>query len=123
MTDRIFIENLRVTSRVGITPEERRKPQEVLLDVSLFLSLANAGSRDDIEASIDYKKAMSLVSGIVSDGQFVLLEGLAEKLARELLGSFPAEMVRVRARKAQYSGEPSVGIEVERVREKRSSRS
>lgn len=123
MTDRIFIENLRVTSRVGITPEERRKPQEVLVDVNLFLSLTEAGTRDDIEESVDYKKAMSLVSDLISDGRFVLLEGMAEKVARELLESFPADMVRVRVRKAKYSGEPSVGVEVERVKGQRSSRS
>jgi FolB domain-containing protein len=123
MTDRIFVDNVRLSCRVGITPEERRQPQEVLVDVSLFLSLASAGRSDDVGDAVNYKEVLQRVSLSVSGREFTLLEGLAEGVVSAVLGAFPVERVVVKVRKAKYSVEPSIGIEVSRDRESWSSRS
>jgi len=124
MQDRIFVENLRLGCRVGITPEERRSPQDVLVDLGLFLDLSEAGGSDDLERTVNYSEAMDRVSRFVSEGEFALLESLAEGVASLALDAFPAvERVRVRARKARYSAEPSVGVELERTRGRASSSS
>jgi FolB domain-containing protein len=123
MTDRIFVDNLRLGCRVGITPDERLEPQEVLLDVSLFLSLAPAGASDSVKDTVNYKDLMERVSSFVSSKEFGLLESLAEGVAAVALGAFPVESVVVKVRKAKYSAEPSVGIEITRDRKSWSSRS
>ncbi|MDA4136258.1 MAG: dihydroneopterin aldolase [Thaumarchaeota archaeon] len=123
MTDRIFVDNLRLSCRVGITPEERLKSQEVLLDVSLSLSLAPAAASDSVKDTVNYKEIMERVSRFVSSKEFSLLESLAEGVAAVALEAFPVERVTVKARKAKYSAEPSVGIEITRDRKPWSSRS
>jgi len=116
MEDRVFLENLRLSCRVGITSEERRKPQEVMVDVSLFLSLKPAAEGQRMDKTVNYKDARRLVLRYASKGEFKLLEALADGLAAHLLEAFDVERVTVRARKAKYSGEPSIGIEVVRDR-------
>jgi FolB domain-containing protein len=114
MSDRIFTDNLRLKCKVGITPEERREPQEVLVDVSLHLDLARAGSSDDLKDTINYKDIVQRVSQSVSNKEFSLLESLAEGIAAAMLEAYPVDTVIVKVRKAKYSGEPSIGIEIER---------
>jgi dihydroneopterin aldolase len=123
MTDRIFVDNFRLGCRVGITPDERLKSQEVLLDVSLFLSLGAAGASDSVKDTVNYKDFMERVSRFVSSREFSLLESLAEGVAAVALEAFPLERVMVKVRKAKYSAEPSVGIEITRDRKSWSSRS
>jgi 7,8-dihydroneopterin aldolase/epimerase/oxygenase len=116
MGDRIFIDNLRVKSKTGITEAERREPQEVLLDVSLYVSTRAAGASDDVRDSLDYWVAVKRISDFVSNGEFGLLESMAERLAGLLLEEFPIEKVSVRIRKAKFAGEPSIGVEIVRER-------
>ena len=123
VADRIFIEGLRLPCHVGITPKEREEQQDVLIDASLVLDLARAGKSDRAADSVDYKEAMQVIFSVASDSEFVLLEGLAESIAQAILGFSPVSKVTVRARKAKYSGEPSVGIEIERLRKRRSRQS
>jgi len=123
MTDRIFVDNFRLSCRVGITAEERLKSQEVMLDMSLFLSLAPAGASDSVSDTVNYKELMERVSDFVSSKEFSLLESLAEGVAAVVLEGFSVDRVAVRVRKAKYSAEPSVGIEIARDRKSWSGRS
>jgi 7,8-dihydroneopterin aldolase/epimerase/oxygenase len=123
MTDRIFVDNLRLSCRVGITAEERLKTQEVMLDVSLFLSLAPAGASDSVNDTVNYKALMERISNFVSSKEFNLLESLAEGVAVAVLEDFSVDRMTVRVRKTKYSVEPSVGIEIARDRKSWPSRS
>lgn len=122
MPDRIFVENLRVSCRVGLTAEERRDPQDVLVDVTMFRDLRRAGASDSVRLSVDYKEAMSHISASATAAEHSTLEAVAESIAADLLDSFPIERVVVRVRKSKYSSAPSVGIELERVNRRRRSR-
>jgi 7,8-dihydroneopterin aldolase/epimerase/oxygenase len=112
--DTIFIENLRLDCRVGVTADERRQPQKVLLDVRLALDLRRAAASQRIEDTVDYREAKLQFSQFVSGGEFVLLESLAEGIASLALNKFKAERVVVRVRKEKYSTEQSIGIEIQR---------
>ncbi|HVC27358.1 MAG TPA: dihydroneopterin aldolase [Nitrososphaerales archaeon] len=114
--DTVFIENLRLDCRVGVTDEERRLPQKVLVDVTLTLDLSRAASSKKIGDTVDYREAKRQFSQFVSSGEFVLLETLAEGVAALALGRFEVERVAVRVRKEKYSVEPSIGIRIERAR-------
>lgn len=120
--DRIFLENLRLDCLIGVTDEERRRPQKVMLDVSLFLDLSAAAASEKIEETVDYREARRQVSQFVSTGEFLLLESLAEGVASAVLDSFKVDRVVVRARKEKYSSDPSIGVEVERLRRRRKPR-
>lgn len=114
--DKIFLENLRLQCRVGISEEERRRPQGVVVDATLILDLSKAAKLRNLAHTVDYREARGLISGVVSKGQFRLLESLAEEIAVLLLAKFDIERVVVRVRKEKYSSEPSIGVEVERER-------
>lgn len=114
--DTVFIESLRLDCRVGVTDEERRLPQKVLVDVILTLDLSRAAASKQIEDTVDYREAKRQFSQFVSSGEFVLLESLAEGVAALALDRFEVERVVVRVRKAKYEAEPSIGIEIERGR-------
>jgi 7,8-dihydroneopterin aldolase/epimerase/oxygenase len=114
--DTVFIENLRLDSRVGVTDEERRQSQKVILDVTLTLDLGPAAATKDIEDTVDYREAKRVFTQFVSTGEFVLLESLAEGVAALALERFEVERVVVRVRKEKYSAEPSIGIQIERGR-------
>jgi 7,8-dihydroneopterin aldolase/epimerase/oxygenase len=114
MPDRIFLENLRLKSQVGISAQERGRPQEVLVDVELLVGLAVAGTSDNPNDAVNYKEVLKTVSEFVTTGRFTLLEALAEGVAATVHKKFPVDKVRVRVRKAKYSAEPSIGVEVTR---------
>lgn len=114
--DRIFIHDQRVPCRVGISEDERRQPQGVIVDVDLFLDLRRAAKTRDLTDTIDYREARLLISGVASKGQFKLLETLAEEIAVLLMAKFDIHRVAVKVRKEKYSSDPSIGIEIERER-------
>jgi dihydroneopterin aldolase len=116
LMDRIFIENLHCVCRIGVTEEERRRPQQVIFDVVLTLDLGRSASSKRLEDTVDYRAARLQISHFASHGEFVLLESLAEGVASLCLDKFKVERVTVRVRKEKYSVEPSIGIEIERVR-------
>lgn len=116
MGDRIFINDLRLKCRIGVTDEERREPQEVVADVSLFAGLERAGASDDLNDTLDYIEATQRISEFAFNREFKLLESLAEGIATLMLKVVSVEKVTVKVRKAKYLSEPSIGIEIERVR-------
>jgi len=114
MVDRIFIDSMRLKCKIGVTVDERREPQDVIVDVSLILDLERAAKSNSLDDTVNYREIMQQVSAFVLAGEFTLLEGLAEGIASLTLASFRAERVSVRVRKGKYANEPSVGVEIER---------
>lgn len=97
--DKIRIRDLRVRCRIGITPEERRLPQELLITVTLHADLRKACRTDDLRHTIDYSV---LKKTILEEGEtkpFKLIERLAERIAGLSL-EFPlVQQVDVRIQK------------------------
>jgi FolB domain-containing protein len=116
MMDRIFVDNLRLDCLIGVTEEERRQPQKIIVDMDLTLDLGRAAISKRIEDTVDYREVRRQVSGFVSSGEFMLLESLAEGIASLALDRFKIDGVVVKLRKEKYAVEPSIGIEIERIR-------
>jgi len=116
MKDRIFIKNLIVLSRIGLTDRERRRKQKVVVNLEIFIDLRGAGKTDEMDRTINYKEILEKVRKIASDGEYKLLERLADEIASNLLESFAVESVDVTLRKAKYSKSPIMGIGISRNR-------
>jgi len=114
--DRIFVENLVVSCRVGITEKERSRRQAVILDLHIFRDLREAGISDDRGKTSDYAALRESVFELVSRGEFKLLESIAEKVASRLLEGAAVSQVNVKIRKKKYSTSPNIGIEITRTR-------
>ena len=79
--DRIHIRDLCARCIVGVNPEERVKPQDVVIQLTLHADCRRAGQSDDIHDTVDYKALKDHVLGMVEGSSFFLLERLAERIA------------------------------------------
>ncbi len=100
MTDSIEIRDLRVSAVIGALAVERTGPQLISVDVTLERPFAEAAARDDLAATTNYGAVIDLVERVAVQGEFVLLETLAHRVAQGVLALDPAvSQVSVAARK------------------------
>ncbi len=85
MTGRIELRGLRVMAIVGALPEERRRTQPLEIDLDLERPFDAAARSDDLADTTNYAAVLARAESVVVDGRFVLLETLAERVARALL--------------------------------------
>ncbi len=119
--DRIFVPEIPMRARVGVTEAERASGQELSIDVELGLDLSPAGRGDALERTVDYERVCDVVDGVVRARAFHLIEAVAEACARGVLDAFPViEEVRVHVRKPgalRSRGVPYAAVEVVRRRD------
>jgi len=97
--DTIRIRRLRVPCIIGTTEPERARLQEVVIDVSLQLSLSAAGRSDRLEDTVDYSQLAARLTAQVGASSFRLLEALAEAVASTCLADRRVQRVEVRVEK------------------------
>ena len=116
MKDKIFIKNLILPCKVGVTEEERVKNQNIILDVEIFCGLSRAGASDDFDQTIDYFALMKDITTVVTKGEFKLLESIGENVASLVLKDRRVLSVTLAVKKEKYSQNPVLGIEISRER-------
>ncbi len=114
--DKVLIEALVCSVRVGVPDQERMHPQKILLDLEIGLDLAGAGRYDRAEETIDYAAVCAEVKKTVEGKPFKLVEAVAQSVAERVLEKFQPVEVKVRVRKFSVPGTSSVGVEVTRSR-------
>ncbi|MGQ9631701.1 MAG: dihydroneopterin aldolase [bacterium] len=87
--DSIRLENIRVYAYVGITEVEREIGLNILVDVEAFLDLKKAGRTDDPSYTVDYIEVFDHVKDVCTRKRYVLIEGLADSIASEILEAYP----------------------------------
>jgi D-erythro-7,8-dihydroneopterin triphosphate epimerase len=73
---KIRITNLRLRTYIGFNPDEREKPQDVVINVIISHRLDPAAAIDEVEAALDYKVITKRIISLVENGRFLLLEKL-----------------------------------------------
>jgi len=119
MSDKIVIERLEFQGRCGITPDERRRPQPMAIDLELDYETASAASSGRLSDTIDYARVANRVVEVAGHEVCTLLETLGEKVLTMVFTEFPVSRARLWIRKlappmAQPAG--SVGIKLDRPR-------
>ncbi len=114
--DKLFIRQLKVPAVIGTLPEERLKPQPIVIDLEFALDIAEASVSDQLNKTIDYSAVYRCVRDYVSSSQFQLIETLAARVADELMGLFPISWLRLSVTKfpVDLSDAKEVGIVIER---------
>jgi FolB domain-containing protein len=116
--DQVFIRDLVARGIIGINDWEREKPQEILINVSLFADLRKAGVSDDINDCINYRTVAKKVQAHAETAQRFTVEALAADLASICLEMAAVQKVRIRVEKPGASRfARSVGVEIERSRD------
>jgi FolB domain-containing protein len=113
--DKVIIKNLLARGIIGVYDWERDKPQEILINISLFGDLNKAGITDDIEDSINYKTISKEAQKLAENCQRLTVEALAHDIAAYCLETNGVQKVRVRVEKpGAVRFADSVGVEIER---------
>jgi FolB domain-containing protein len=115
--DQIFIRDLLVRGIIGINDWEREKPQDILINITLFADLQPAGKNDDIHLSVNYRTITKRVMAHAESVGRLTVEALANDLAIICLEDENVQQVRVKVEKpgaARFAR--SVGVEIERSR-------
>ena len=113
--DQIIIRDLSARGIIGLNDWEREKPQEMLINLTLFADLHAAGRSDDIEDSVNYRTVAKKVLAHAESAGRLTVEALAADIARICLAEPGVLKARVRVEKpgaVRFSH--SVGVEIER---------
>ncbi len=113
--DKIFLDELKIDTIIGIWDWERKIRQTVIIDLEMSADIARAAASDSVEDTLNYKSVAKRVQQFVEDSSFQLVETLAERIAGIIRDEFDVAWVKVRVHKpGAIRGSKDVGIEIER---------
>ncbi|MBX3437887.1 MAG: dihydroneopterin aldolase [Planctomycetaceae bacterium] len=117
MPDFIDINDLHLRTIIGINPDERVNKQDVFVNVTLETDCRPAAVSDNIEDAVNYRDLCKNIIDLVEGSQFLLVERLADHIARIVLADPRVQWVRVRVDKpGALRFAESVAVTVERDR-------
>src|SRR5207302_9715632 len=92
----IFVQELRVETRIGVYAREQHLPQTLLIDLERALPSARAFTTDDFADALDYAAVVKRIQAFAADHSHKLLERFADVLAALLPAEFASPCVGVR---------------------------
>ena len=114
---RINIIDLEVFFQIGITDEERAKPQRLLITVEMDFDFSTAALSDRLEKTINYFDLSQELIKYGNGRSWKLLEKLTTNVADFIMTRFKPEAVTVEIKKFPIPQARYVSVAVARVRE------
>ncbi len=115
--DKIHISGISCLAHLGVPPQERENPQEILVDVVLSLNLEKAFHSDEVTSTVDYVGIVEKVKETLKERRFCLLESGAGHMCRYNLTDNKIKFVQVNLRKfPEVLREKASYVEVEMTR-------
>jgi D-erythro-7,8-dihydroneopterin triphosphate epimerase len=115
MSDKIIIADLLLRTIIGINEDERLNRQDVLINITLDVDTRKAGESDNIEDAVNYRTITKEVISLVESSRFLLVEKLAEEVAKICLKDSRVNYAEVRLEKpAALRFSKSVGLQIKR---------
>ena len=115
--DRIEIKDLLVRGIVGLNEEERRKRQDILVNLVLVTDIRNSAASDSIKDGCNYRSVSKAIIRMVEASSFFTVEKLATEIARLVLENDAVEEVTVSVEKpGALRFARSVGVTITRNR-------
>ena len=96
---KITIVDLEVFYCVGLTEEERAKPQRLLLTVDMGYDFSSASVSDRIEKTINYQKVAEDLLGFGEGRSWKLIEKVAANIADLVMTEYQPQAVFVEVKK------------------------
>lgn len=113
--DKVIVRDLTIEAIIGLYPWEREVRQTLLVDLDLATDIRQAALDDDLQYTIDYSAVCDAVMTLAQEGQFKLIETLAEKIAVMIQEQFSVSGLRVAVHKMDVLTHVGrVGIEITR---------
>jgi dihydroneopterin aldolase len=106
----VEVTGLSLYTHLGVSQEERKVGQRIVLDLRLDVGESDATLTDRLEDTVDYAEVCQTVA-LVAQQTFRTLERLCTAIADRLLREYDVESVWVKAAKP----EPPIALAVEEV--------
>ncbi len=107
----IFIENLVISTVIGVYDHEQITPQPLRFDIEMGLATDAAFTSDKLRDTIDYAEVAKRVGHELTSNRFYLLERCAGYLGPALAAHFGAKWVKIRiAKVGVVPGAQAVGV-------------
>jgi D-erythro-7,8-dihydroneopterin triphosphate epimerase len=117
MSDTLFIRDLLIRTVLGISIEERRDRQDVLVSLQLEADTSAAGQSDDLEDAVNYRTVSKKILALADHAHMHLVEHFAEEIARVCLEDPRVRAVTVTVEKpGALRFARSVGVTIRRDR-------
>ena len=113
--DTIIIQELEVHCRVGVTEQERSRPQRLQLTLEIGADFSRAAAADDLARTIDYYAVVQRLRPWGEGKSWRLIETLASEAAELILAEFKAVSVTVEVRKFIVADTRYVAVRLSRV--------
>ena len=115
---RLFLRNYEVQINIGVHEFEKKGEQRVLINVDLYIPLAESTPKDDhLNEVVDYDFMRDTIARRMAQGHIHLQETLCDDVARAMLTHPKVRAVRVSTEKPDvYPDCESVGVEVFQIK-------
>ncbi len=114
-SDQIHIEQLEISTHIGVPEEERVNPQRLTVSITLWPRHDARDLGDNIDKTINYSAVAEAAKSLARDQSVNLIETLANRLATHLLGNFAIQKIRVELRKFALPDAKHVSATVTRI--------
>jgi FolB domain-containing protein len=116
--DKIIINNLLARGIIGVHDWERSRPQNILINITMFTDTHRAAQTDNLDDCINYSTMSKKLLAHAETVNRLTVEALANDLARLCLEEQAVQKVIVRVEKpGAVRFAESVGVEIERSRD------
>jgi FolB domain-containing protein len=116
--DQVIIKNLLARGIIGVNEWERKRAQNILINITMFTDTRRAGDTDKLEDCINYSTMSKKVLAHAESVNRLTVEALANDLAKICLEESGVQKVIVRVEKpGAVRFAESVGVEIERNRD------
>ncbi len=116
--DKIFIKNLRAFGILGVNPQERVTPQNILINIVIELDTRKPAMDDNLAVSVSYSDLARKARAHAESARRLTVEALAADIAALCLSEPGVMRATVRVEKPDALPEAeSVGVEITRDRE------
>ena len=118
--DKVIIKNLLARGIIGINDWERKRAQDILINITLFTDTRRAAETDHIDDCVNYSTMSKKVLAHAESVNRLTVEALANDLANICFEDKGVQRVIVRVEKPRaVRFAESVGVEIERPRSPR----
>jgi 7,8-dihydroneopterin aldolase/epimerase/oxygenase len=114
-SDRIHIEELEVSTHIGVPEKERSTPQRLTVSISFWPFHSQQDVADKIDNTVNYSVVAEETKNFVRLQSTNLIETLADRLAMHLLKTFRIQKITVELRKFPFEDAKHVSVTVTRT--------
>ena len=116
--DKVIIKNLLARGIIGVNDWERKRAQNILINITIFTDTRRAAESDNLEDCVNYSTMSKKVLAHAESVNRLTVEAVANDLARLCLEENGVQKVLVRVEKpGAVRFAESVGVEIERSRD------